>query len=78
MNGARRERLNGVLGLLHQAESIIDQVHDEEKDSLDNVPENLQLTDRFIAMENAVDYLEDAIENVQEATRNIESAVNAR
>ena len=50
---------------------------DDEKDSMDNMPENLQSSDRYTAMENAVDALEDAVQSIQDATTNIDEAINS-
>jgi len=42
---------------------------------MDNCPENLQGTDRFEAMENAVENLNDAVEKLEDAKSNIEAAI---
>ena len=76
MNDKRRKRLTSALDLLRRSESIIDDVLEEERDSMNNMPENLQTSDRFVAMENAVDHLEDAIQNVHDAAQCVESAIN--
>ena len=68
MNQQRRQQLVQVINLLHSAESDLDRIKDEEQDCIDAMPENLQNTDRYTAMEDAVDSIEDAIESVQEAT----------
>lgn len=78
MNESRRGQLNSAIALLHRAESIVDHVCDEERDSMDNMPENLQSGDRYVAMENAVSFMEDALESIQEAARNVEYAINER
>lgn len=76
MNDKRRKRLTSALDLLRRSESIIDGVLEEERDSMNNMPENLQTSDRFTAMENAVDHLEDAIQNIQDAAQCVEGAIN--
>lgn len=76
MNRSRREQLNSALQLLSRAESTISQVCDEEQDSLNSMPENLQSGDRYTAMENAVDCLSDAIDSVQEAAEYVQSAID--
>lgn len=42
---------------------------------MDNCPENLQSTDHFEAMENAVENLNDAVEKLEDAKSNIEAAI---
>jgi len=78
LNKSRRERLNAALVKLQQVEQSIDRIKDEEQDCMDNMPENLQSSDRYRAMENAVDHLEDAIESIQEAAGYVDLAINER
>ena len=77
MNESRRASLRDAIAHLRNAESTIERVCDEEQDSMDNMPENLQSSDRYSAMEDAVDHLEDAIESVQEAANSLEQAMNS-
>ena len=42
---------------------------------MDNYPENLQGTDRFEQMEDAVDNLNDALEKIDEVKGHIEMAI---
>lgn len=51
-------------------------VCDEETNSMDNMPENLQDSERHSAMEETVDYLEDAIENIHGATEDLLRAMS--
>lgn len=76
MNNKRRERLKNALGLLNTAYSIIDGACSEEQDKLDNIPENLQESDRYSSMESAVDNLSDALDRIDEAKENIQSAIS--
>lgn len=54
MNNKRRSTLNDALKLLEEASNIVSQVLDEEQDSFDNIPENLQDSDRYSKAESAV------------------------
>ena len=74
MNKKRRERLRAAIDHLDQAASIVESVRDEESDCKDNMPESLQDSERYEAMENAVDALEDAITSINEANDSIEQA----
>lgn len=76
MNQKRRQQLTQVISMLNNAEADLDRIKDEEQDCIDAMPENLQSSDRFSSMENAVDCLEDAIESVQQATEYINDAIN--
>lgn len=75
MNNVRRRKLSVVTGLLDRALDIINMVSEEEQDSLDNMPESLQDTERGEKMENAIELLESAAEQIEEAKDNIEAAI---
>lgn len=75
MNENRRGRLKDALKLLSGAASIVEAVCDKEQDCADNYPENLQNTERFERMEDAIDHLNDALERIDDAKGNIESAI---
>lgn len=74
MNETKRKSLREALSLISRA-IITEGVCDKEQDALDNCPENLQSTDRFEAMESAVENLNDAVEKLEEAKSNIEAAI---
>lgn len=59
---------------LSMAKGIVEEVRDEEQDSLDNIPENLQGSERYSAMEDAISDLEQAISAIEEADGSIDSA----
>lgn len=75
MNDKRRGRLNDALKMLSNAASIVEAVCDLEQDSMENYPENLQNTQRFEAMETAVDSLNDALETIENVKDHIRSAI---
>ena len=75
MDDKRREKLRNVLRILTSAADIVDSVCDKEQDCVDNYPENLQGTERFERMEDAVDNLNDALEKIDDAKLAIESAI---
>lgn len=71
MNKQRRIRLRESNSLLARALQIICAVKDEEQDALDNFPENLQNSERYTAMEDAIDGLEEAIDCIEQASESI-------
>ena len=75
MNEKRRNRLKEAIQYLELAESIIQDAWDEENDRIENVPENLQSSERFDTMLQIAEYLSDAIDNLEEAKQNVQSAV---
>lgn len=60
---------------LERASGIVSKVLEEEEDCLDNMPENLQMSEKYEMMESAIDRLEDAIEQIDDARENIEEVV---
>ncbi len=74
MNRKKRETLKDAMVLLDRATTIVSRVLDEEQDCLDNMPENLQASEKYERMEAAIDKLEEAIEQIDSAKENIEEA----
>ena len=74
MNNQRRKKLNEACSLLSKAATIVDCVKDEEQDSMDNMPESLQDSERYSIMEDAVDAMDDALNSINEASECIEKA----
>lgn len=70
MDDRRRGQLRDALNMLSNAASVVERVCDKEQDCVDNYPENLQSTERFEKMEDALDSLNDALEKstMQKAT----------
>ena len=65
MNNDRREKLKRANGYLELALGIVSGVLDEEESCLDNIPENLQGSERYEKIETAVDNLESVIESIE-------------
>ena len=76
MNKQRRSNLESVIRDIRSSAYAVDRAKDEEYDSMMNLPENLSNSDRYTAMEDAVDNLGDAIGNLEEAIENIEAAIS--
>lgn len=75
MNKKRRELLKSARPFLSQAASIIERAAEQESDCLDNMPENLQDTDRYEKMEKAVENLEAALEHIENAQDCLSEAI---
>lgn len=67
MNKKKREKLNQALNMLSQAKSVIDDVCEAEQDCLDNYPENLQGSENYEKMEDAIDDMQNAYDKIDEA-----------
>ena len=73
MNNRRRSRLKDVSKYLSMSQDIIDSIADEEQDAMDNVPENLQYTERYEDMSDCVDDLESISNDIGEVLDKISS-----
>lgn len=65
-----------ALGMLESAGLLICWAAEEEQDCLDNLPENLQGSERYEKMEEAVSLLESAAEEIESASDRIRDAAN--
>ena len=74
MNKKRRDNIARAVSLLEAALSIVDTARAQEQDCLYNMPENLEYSERYEKMENAVEKLEDAISSIEEAKDALEEA----
>lgn len=75
MNNKRREKLRDAIALLDRAAMIVEIVCDAEDDCVERVPENLQGSNRYEAMENALDNLNRAMEQLDEAKESLSAAI---
>lgn len=75
MNNTRRKAIRKVIEELETLSSRIDDLRDEEQDYLDNIPENLQTSERYSDAETAVDNLDSAVNAVDEAISLLEEAL---
>lgn len=66
MNNARRKRISKIADALNELKSQIDELHSEEEEVLDNIPESLHGTERYGIAENAVDMLESASSGLED------------
>lgn len=74
MNNARRKRICKIADALNELKSQIDELHEEEQEAFENIPESLQGTKRYEIAENAVDMLESASLRVENAITFLEDA----
>lgn len=74
MNKARRKTLQELYDIITEAKDNLDAVRGEEEEYKDNIPENLQGSERYERAESAVDALESAVSSLEEALDYIEEA----
>lgn len=75
MNKQRRDALAHASQLLSNAIIIVENACEKEQEVMENYPENLQGTENFELIENAVEYLSDATEKINEAKELIDAAI---
>lgn len=75
VNNKRRKYITSAINLLSEAYLKIEDVLDEERDSLDNMPSNLETSEKYINIENAIEYLEGSLERIDEAKEFAEEAI---
>jgi len=75
MNKQRRAELDKIVLKLEEAKADIETIRDEEQEAYDNMPENLQMSDRGDAAQGRVDALDYAVDAFYEITDNINTAM---
>ena len=76
MNNKRRKELRRAIDVIETALDIVNQVKDEEEDSMYNYPENLQGTETYENMETAVDTMDDVVSNIDDGISSLNEAVS--
>lgn len=74
MNKARRKALDEVISKIEEAKELLENLQAEEEEYRDNMPENLQCSERYEAADAAVDNMSSAVDALDEAISSIESA----
>lgn len=75
MNKKRRDRLRQAYQHLSAADSIVGEVLEDEQNSLDNLPENLQSSSMAESMEEAIEAMEEVSDSIGEAIDRISELV---
>lgn len=57
MNKNQRKELEKLLEIINEVQTQIDFIKDEEQEKLDNMPENLQNSERYSQMEEIINAL---------------------
>ena len=76
MNNKRRKELRKAIEIIETALDIVNQVKDEEEDSMYNYPENLQGTETYENMEVAVDTMEEVTSAIEDGVDSLNNAVS--
>lgn len=74
MNAKRRKKIKLLSDMLSEACALLEEIKDEEEESLDNIPENLQNSEKYLKIQNTVDILDEAYDSLEEIITQIEEA----
>lgn len=74
MNNKRRAQLNMATKMLGECLSIVSNATNQEQYCLDNIPENLQDSDSYEKMQDAISELDDACSCIEDAMECISNA----
>lgn len=72
MNKARRQQLSKWLADIEEIKSELENICSDEQDYFDNMPENLQGSQRGMDAEEAIDQMNEAVSSIEEAISIIE------
>jgi len=75
MNKPRREALQSIIDKLEDLNLDIETIKDEEQEYADNMPENMQSSERHDTAENAVSSMDEAINSISEAINSIDESI---
>ena len=74
MNNTRRKDLSKVIESLECIKGRIEELLEEEQEYFDNMPENLQESERAESSQAAIDNMESAVESMEECLEYLEEA----
>ena len=75
MNKERRKSLREIQSKLDRLGQELETLKEEEEEYRDNMPENLQESDRYQRADEVCDLLQEALESMDNAYQQIEEAV---
>ena len=74
VNEARREELTKFHDTVLEVKKQLAMLHNEEEEYMDNIPENLQCSERYVRAETAADALDSAMSSLEDVLDYIETA----
>ena len=75
MNKARRKSLQQIINRIEEIKADFEGILEEENECFDNIPENLQGSERYETAEEILSYLDDANDYFDEVIENITNAI---
>ena len=74
MNKVRRKNLQAIIDQLEELKGSLEDLQTEEE-YRDNIPENMQESERYEKADEACDNLSSAVDSLEEAISSIEAAI---
>ena len=74
MNNLRRREIQNIKDKLFELQQLLEALKDQEQESFDNMPENLQEAEKGQYMESAIDNLDDAINSLDDSMGSLDEA----
>lgn len=74
MNNQRRKEIDKLISSIDALKNMAEGLLSEEEDYRDNIPENLQGSQRYDDADEACDHLDDAIACIEDAINALEEA----
>jgi len=74
MNNARRKRIEDLVGKLREIEEEIEEIHGEEEDCHDNLPEAIRFGEKGDSLQQAMDSLDNARGMIGDLVDELEAA----
>lgn len=75
MNKERRNKVRAAVEMLKVASEQLEKIKDDEEFAFDNMPENLQYSQRGEDSQEAIDSLEEAIDGLEEVIDSLEGVL---
>lgn len=75
MNKERRTQIKKLTNELEDVKTKLKYILRKEEGILDNIPENLQGTDRYSESENAIDALDDVVDDLESAIESLNEII---
>lgn len=72
MNAERRKKIDKALGMISDARNLLEEISEDERIAVDNMPENLKETDKGERREEIAAMLEESVASLEELENNLE------
>lgn len=75
MNNVRRKQLQQIIDRIEDLKSDLESIKEEEEEYRDNIPENLQGSERYEMADEACNNLDYAFDSLEDVVNYIEEAI---